>query len=80
DGCIHRIFAHKDVRNTAATPGPTFLGIKEDKFRIAYLRRPTRKELPANGDFRAGMIIGEATLEYMAEKTSVQRTGYNQNG
>jgi len=78
DGGIHRIFAHKDVRAAAGTV--TFLGIKEDKYRVSYLRRPTRKELPANGDYRAGMIIGEATLEYMAERTSVQRTGYNIQG
>lgn len=78
DGGIHRIFAHKDVRNSAGTV--TFLGIKEDKFRVAYLRRPTKIDLPANGDYKAGMIVGEATLEFLAERTSVKRTGYNIQG
>lgn len=78
DGGIHRIFAHKDVRNAAGTV--TFLGIKEDKFRVAYLRRPVKVDLPATGDYKAGMIVGEATLEYLAERTSVNRTGYALNG
>lgn len=78
DGGIHRIFAHKDVRNAAGTV--TFLGIKEDKFRVAYLRRPTKVDLPSTGDYKAGMIVGEATLEFLAERTSVKRTGYAING
>lgn len=75
-----RIFAHKDVRAAAATPGPTFLGIKEDKFKVAYLRDPKREELAKDGDRRNGQIVGEFTLEYLAERTSVRRTGYNMNG
>ena len=78
DGGIHRIFAHKDVRN--ATGSTTFLGIKEDKYRISYLRRPFREELAKDGDRRNGQIVGEATLEYLAERTSVNRTGYALTG
>lgn len=78
DGGVHRIFAHKDVNNAAGTVA--FVGIKEDKYRIAYLRRPFREELAKDGDRRNGQIVGEATLEYLAERTSVLRTGYNQNG
>lgn len=80
DGGVHRIFAHKDVRSAAATPGPTFIGIKEDKWRIAYLRNPKTKTLPDNGDYKAGMIIGELTLEYLAERTGVRRWGYATTG
>lgn len=80
DGGIIRIFAHKDVRSSAATPGPTFLGIKEDKYKIAYLRDPKREELAKDGDRRNGQIVGEFTLEFLAERTSVRRVGYNQNG
>lgn len=80
DGGIIRIFAHKDVRAAAATPGPTFLGIKEDKYKIAYLRDPKREELAKDGDRRNGQIVGELTLEYLAERTSVRRVGYNMNG
>jgi hypothetical protein len=80
DGGIIRIFAHKDVRSAAATPGPTFLGIKEDKYKLAYLRDPKREELAKDGDRRNGQIVGEFTLEYLAERTSVRRSGYNMNG
>lgn len=80
DGGIIRIFAHKDVRAAAATPGPTFLGIKEDKYKIAFLRDPKREELAKDGDRRNGQIVGEFTLEFLAERTSVRRVGYNVNG
>lgn len=78
DGGVHRIMAHKDVNNAAGTVA--FLGIKEDKFKIAYLRRPVRELLSKDGDRDNGQIIGEATLEFLAERTSVQRTGYHLSG
>ena len=39
---VHRIFGHKDVSVSAATPGPRIIGLREDKWKIAYLtgRRP----------------------------------------
>jgi len=80
DGGVHRIFAHKDVTSSVTTPGPTFLGLKEDKYKIAYLRKPAREMLARDGDRDNGQIVGEATLEYLAERGSVRRTGYNQNG
>jgi hypothetical protein len=82
DGGVHRIMAHKDVSSAAATPGPNFIGIKEDKFRIAYLkdREPKRENLAKDGDRDNGQIVGEATLEYLAERTSVRRSGYNTSG
>jgi hypothetical protein len=78
DGGVHRIMAHKDVLNSAGTT--TFFGIKEDKYRVAYLRNPVREMLSKDGDRENGQIVGEATLEYLAERTSAKRTGYNQNG
>jgi hypothetical protein len=80
DGGVHRIFAHKDVPSAAATPGPRFLGIKEDKYKIAYLRNPKQEELSKDGDRRNGQIVGEYALEYLAERTSVNRHGYAQSG
>jgi hypothetical protein len=80
DGGIHRIMAHKDLRSAAATPGPTFIGIKEDKYRIAYLRKPVKELLAKDGDRDNGQIVGEATMEYLSERTSVRRTGYATNG
>lgn len=77
-----KIFGHKDVSVSAATPGPRVIGLREDKWRIAYLtnRRPKFTELPENGDYRAGMIVGEATLEYLAERANAQRSGYAYTG
>jgi len=80
DGGVHRIFAHKDVSSAAATPGPTVLGLKEDKWRIAYLRRPVREMLSKDGDRDNGQIIGEATLEFLAERANARRSGYNTAG
>lgn len=79
---VHRIFGHKDVSSSAATPGPRVLGLKEDKWRIAYLtgRRPKFVELSKDGDRDNGMIIGEATLEYLAERSNAQRSGYAYTG
>lgn len=76
DGGIHRIFAHKDVRSAAATPGPTLLAIREDKWKIADLRPIQFTELAKDGDRRNGMWVKEFTLEYLAERTGAKRTGY----
>jgi len=78
DGGVHRIFAHKDVNSAAGTVA--FLGLKEDKFRIAYLREPKREILAKDGDRDNGQIVGEMTLEILAERNSVQRTGYASTG
>jgi hypothetical protein len=82
DGGVHRIMAHKDVPSASTTPGPMFMGIKEDKFKIAYLkgREPKRENLAKDGDRENGQIVGEVTLEYLAERTSVRRSGYNTAG
>lgn len=80
DGGVHRIFAHKDAYNSTTTPGPTFYGLKEDKWRIAYLRKPKREMLAKDGDRDNGQIVGEATLEYLAERTSLVASGFNTNG
>lgn len=77
---VHKIFGHKDVTSSAATPGPRIIGIKEDKWRVAYLRKPVREMLSKDGDRDNGHIIGEATLEFLAEKSSAMRSGYNQQG
>lgn len=77
---IARIMQHRYVPSAAATPGPRFLGIKEDKFRVAYLRKPFRETLAKDGDRENGQVVGEFTLEYLAERSSVNRSGYNVNG
>jgi hypothetical protein len=80
DGGIHKIYAHKDVRSAATTPGPTFLGIKENMWKVAYLRPLKKVDVAKTGDSKGGYYVGEFTLEYRAERTGVKRTGYNQAG
>ncbi len=82
---VHRIMQHRYVNavaNTAIgnTTGCAFFGIKEDKFRVAYLRKPFKEMLAKDGDREAGEIIGEFTLESLSERSSVYRAGYNING
>ena len=75
---VHRIFGHKDVSASAATPGPKVIGLREDKWAIAYLtnRKPKHVPLAKDGDRDAGMIVGEATLEFLAERANALRSGY----
>lgn len=77
---VMRIFAHKDVTVAVATPGPMVLGLKEDKWKIAYLRAPRREALAKSGDAEKGQIVGEMTLEYLAERANTRRSGYAQTG
>lgn len=77
---VARIMQHRYVPNAAATPGPYFLGLKEDKYRVAYLRKPFKEMLAKDGDRENGQIVGEFTLEFLAERSSVARSGYNLTG
>jgi len=67
---IVRIFPHLDVPSATATEH--FLGIREDKYRVAYLQKPVVERLPKIADATDGRIVGELTLEFLAEKTSVR--------
>ena len=80
DGGVHKLFAHKDVPSAATTPGPMVIGIKEDKWKLAYLRPPKREMLSKDGDRDNGHIIGEVTMEYLAERTSMRMSGFAQGG
>lgn len=77
---VHRIFGHKDVSVSAATPGPYLLGLKEDKWKIAWLRKPFTEELAKDGDRKNGQIVGEFTLEYLAERANFASSGYAYTG
>jgi hypothetical protein len=77
---IARIMQHRYVPSAAATPGPRFLGLKENLYRVAYLRKPFKEMLAKDGDRENGQIVGEFTLEFLAERTSVNRNGYAVNG
>ncbi len=77
-GGSHRIFAHKDVRNSAGTV--TVYGIREDLFKVAYLDKPMFEELAKTGDSDKGHWVTELTIESLEEKASAKRTGYVQTG
>ena len=83
---VARIMQHRYVPGTnasvsvAASSACRFLGIKEDLFRVAYLRKPFREMLAKDGDRENGQIVGEFTLEYLGERTSVNRQGYSTSG
>lgn len=77
----HRYVPHSGASvSVAASNDNTFLGIKEDKFRVAFLRKPFREMLAKDGDRENGQIVGEFTLEYLGQRTSVNRRGYAING
>ncbi len=77
-GGSHRIFAHKDVRNSAGST--TVYGLREDLFKVGYLDKPMFEELAKLGDSDRGHWVTEFTLESLEERASAKRTGYNQNG
>ncbi len=39
------------------------IGIDEDKFKVAYLRKPFTRELAKTGDSTKGEVVGELTME-----------------
>ncbi len=77
-GGSHRIFAHRDVRNSAGST--TVYGLREDLFTTGYLDKPMFEELAKLGDSDRAHWVTEFTLESLEEKASAKRTGYNQNG
>lgn len=76
DTGIVKIMAHKDVANAATTPGPKMYGLREDKWRVAYLRKPVAEDRPKDGDYTGGEIIGEMTLEYLAQRANFKQSGF----
>ena len=77
-----KIFGHKDVSVSSATPGPYVLGLNLDKWKIAYVtgRKPKYTPLAKTGSSEKGMIEGDATLEYLAERANAARSGYAYTG
>lgn len=60
-----RLFAHRYVTTASeiATDNYDVVGINEEMFRIAYLRKPFVRELAKTGDSTKGEVVGELTLE-----------------
>jgi hypothetical protein len=57
-----KLFAHRHMTISGDT-NYDVMGLDEDKFRIAYLRKPTTVELAKTGDSDKGEILLEATVE-----------------
>ncbi len=75
-----RIFGHKDVPSAATSPGPMVFALNESKWRISYLRKPKHSKLAKDGDRENGQIVGEATLEFLAERANALSSGFAQAG
>jgi len=57
-----KLFAHRYVTVSGDTNND-IVGLDEDKWRIAYLRKPITRELSKTGDSTKGEVVGELTLE-----------------
>ena len=60
-----KLFAHRYVTTSADVSGSDYdiVGINEDFFKVAYLRKPVVTQLAKVGDSTDGEIVVEATLE-----------------
>ena len=70
----HKVFAHRDVRNSAGTV--TVYGLKEDLHKVSYFQEPKFQEFSPTGDARKGQWLTEMTLEELEERADIKRTGY----
>ncbi len=61
-----KLFAHRYVHVSGDT-NYDVVGIDEDKFKVAYLRKPFTRELAKTGDSTKGEVIGELTMECLHE-------------
>lgn len=59
---VVKLFAHRHMTVSGDT-NYDIMGLDEDKFRIAYLRKPETLELAKTGDSDKGAILTEATVE-----------------
>ena len=58
-----KLFAHRYVTIAGTDTNHDIIGLDEDKWRIAYLRKPVVRELAKVGDSTRGEVVGELTLE-----------------
>lgn len=74
---VHKIFLHRYV-NIATDSTARIVGIKNEKFRIAYLqgRTPKIQQLAKTGDADYSQVIGELTLECLNEKVNFFSDGF----
>lgn len=58
-----KLFAHKFVSGQTGDINYDLVGLNEEMFRLAYLRKPIMRELAKTGDATNGEIVGELTVE-----------------
>jgi len=71
------IVPHKDMPTAAGSVN--ILLINKSMFKVAYLRKPFWQEISRTGDAEKGQYVAENTLESLAERCSVQESGYGTN-
>lgn len=73
---VHMVHLEREVPNGANAKG--VLGVDSSKWRVAYLTdgRPQHIPMGLNGSAKQGILETELTLEALAEKSSVYRSGY----
>ena len=59
---VVKLFAHRHV-TISGDQGYDVVGLQEDLWRLAYLRRPFEREIPRTGDATKGEVVSEMTLE-----------------
>jgi len=70
-----KLFAHRYVTVSGDT-NYDVVGINEDFFKIAYLRKPTNRELAKTGDASNAQIVGELTLECLHNNAGFNATAH----
>lgn len=57
-----KLFPHRHVTISGDTNND-IVGLAEDYWKVAYLRKPKQIDRPASGDYKGGEIVMEATME-----------------
>ncbi len=70
-----KLFKHRYVTQSGDN-NLDIVGIEAARFRVALLRAPKHEALAKTGDAVKGHIVGEGTLEYLAEKSSFIATAH----
>ena len=65
-----KLFAHRHVTVSGDT-NYDVVGVNEDLFKVAYLRKPFDREIPRTGDATKGEVVAEATLECLHQHGGV---------
>lgn len=70
------IHKHRYVTIQAADTNLDIIGLQKDKWAVAHLDEPHYQEIPRTGYSSKGMIVGELTLEALAENSSFKGTAH----